>query len=229
MILWRYLLSPWFLAEAVLVLGLTLLAFRAPFTPPYFFTVAGLALSLLTVASTYVLVHAIAPLKPLQPSMTTPSGRPSGTGAVAPVLAAALIRTLQCYLLLGFVFIGGQLSDASAATLVPGMIGLIANCVLLATITVTLSTPFVHRVVQLAFLAWIGVALASYQATGTIATLLLYVRLPLLPFAACYAFGVTTIIDRAGLLALGIEALYCLALTLHAHRVFVRHAATVLA
>lgn len=198
----RYLRSGWFVAEMVGIVGLFALCFGAPFDGAYFYRIAGLALGLFALVATYVLDHSVAlPHLYLRRSLRT-LGRPT----VAPlVFAATITRVVSFILLLALVLIFRRLDSVEPLALVAGAIGLLANCALIAAVAVACSTPFARRGVQLGLLVWLVAALAAYSP-GTLLSSLPVVpwvlRLPLLPFAMCYDFGVTGTIGWSGAAAL---------------------------
>ncbi|HEX8034487.1 MAG TPA: hypothetical protein VF510_11600 [Ktedonobacterales bacterium] len=202
----RYLRSGWFVVEMVGIVGLFALCFGAPFDGAYFYRIAGLGLGLFALFATYVLDHAVAlPHMYLRRSLRT-LGRPT----VAPlVLAATITRVASFIVLLSLVLIFRRFDAVEPLALVAGAVGLLANCALIAAVAVACSTPFARRGVQLGLLAWLVAALATYTP-GTIFSSLPVVswvlRLPLLPFATCYDFGVTGDIGWLGVAALVAEA-----------------------
>ncbi|MGZ3639365.1 MAG: hypothetical protein ACXVCX_16170 [Ktedonobacterales bacterium] len=202
----RYLRSGWFFAEMVGIVGLFALCFGRAFDGAYFYRIAGLALGSFALFATYVLDHAVAlPHLYLRRSLRT-LGRPT----VAPlVLAATITRVVTFVLLLSLVLIFRRFDSIKPLALVAGAAGLLANCALIAAVAVACSTPFARRGVQLGLLTWLVAALATYSP-GTIFSSLPVVpwvlRLPLLPFAMCYDFGVTGTIGWSGAVALVAEA-----------------------
>lgn len=202
----RYLRSGWFASEMVGIVGLFALCFGAPFDGAYFYRIAGLALGLFALFATYVLDHAVAP-----PQMyLRRSLRTVGHPTVAPLVLAALItRVVSLILLLSLVLIFRRFDSVEPLAVVAGAVGLLANCALIATVAVACSTPYANRGVQLGMLVWLVAALATYSP-GTIWSSLPVVswvlRLPLLPFAMCYDFGVTGTIGWSGVAALVAEA-----------------------
>ncbi len=201
----RYVRSGWFVAEVASIAGLFALCFGAPFDAAYFYRIAGLALGLFAVIGTYALDHAVAPPRRYVRRSLRTQGRPT----VAPlVFAATVTRIIAFVLLLSLVLVFRRLTPIESRGLLAGAVGLLANCALIAAVTVVCSTPFARRGVQLGVLTWIVVALATYSP-GTNASALpaavRLLRLPLLPFAACYDFGVTGIIGWSGVAALVAE------------------------
>ena len=200
----RYVRSGWFVGEMASIAGLFVLCFGGTFDVAYFYRIAGLALALFAIIATYLLDHEMAPPHTYLLRSLHSLGRPT----VAPlVLAAALTRIISVALLLALVLIFQRL--ALVGPLLAGAVGLLANCILIAAVTVVLSSPYTRRIAQLGILAWLVTGLAAYYP-GTIFSYIPVVswvlRLPLLPFAVCYDVGVTGTIDWLGVVALAAEA-----------------------
>jgi hypothetical protein len=199
----RYTRSRWLPACIALVLVLFLVCFRYPFGAPYFYDIATFGMVAITIVTTYALVHWIlSPMAYLRTGLRT-SLRSMFAGLA---LASATISTSLILLLLFLALITRRFAETMPGPLIAGTIGLLANCILVGTLTVTLSTPATAKTMRFAFLVWLVVALSSYDADGLLMVLLWPARLLLLPFAACYNFGVTGTIDFRGLLALLAEA-----------------------
>lgn len=201
----RYLYSGWFVAEVVALAGMFALCFDAPFDGAYFYRIAGLALGLFALFTTYVLDHAVAlPSVYLRRSLRM-LGRPT----VAPlVFAAAITRFVSFMLLLSLVFIFRRLDSVEPLALAAGAVGVLANCALIVAVTVACSTPFARRGAQLGVLVWFVAALAMYSSGSILSSVPVVswvLRLPLLPFATCYDFGVTGEIGWPGVAALVAE------------------------
>ncbi len=201
----RYVRSGWFVAEVASIVGLFALCFGAPFDAAYFYRIAGLALGLVAVIGTYALDHAVAPPRWYVRHSLRTLGRPT----VAPlVFAATVMRVVAFVLLLSLVLIFRRLTPIEPRVLLAGAVGLLANCALIASVAVACSTPFARRGVQLGLLTWLVVALATYGPDTNVSSppvMLWVARLPLLPFAACFDFGVTGMIGWSGVAALVAE------------------------
>lgn len=205
----RYVRSGWFGAEVVGIIGLFALCFGTAFDGAYFYRIAGLALGLFALFATYALDHAVAlPRIYLLRSLRTL--RTLRRPTVAPlVFATATTRTISFMLLLSLVLVFRRLAPVEPLAILAGAVGLLANCALIAAVAVACSTPFARRGMQLGVLAWLVAALAAYNP-GTIVSSVPSVswvlRLPLLPFATCYNFGVTGTVGWSGVAALVAEA-----------------------
>jgi hypothetical protein len=197
--LYRYSRSKWLLVELALILVLFLVCFRDPFGAAYFFDISTFGLGAIVAITTYGLVHSlIHPMTYLRIGLRT-SLRSMFIGLA---LASAAISALLLLSLLFLAIITGRFAATAAGPLVAGGIGLLANCALIGAATIALSTSVTTNIIRLFSLVWLVLALASYSADGLLRILLFPFRLPLLPFATCYNFGVTGIIGWSGLLAL---------------------------
>lgn len=208
-ILADYAISGWILAELAYVLALYLFAFRYPFDAPYFFETANWGLSLLAVGATALLVARAMRSAAYRPAI---AHAPRQTYIAGLMLAAVAVRGAICIWLLALALLSRNLLSATPGTLLAGMLGLIANGIVLAALTLALSTAFAPRLARLATLAWLVGALYSYAATNTLADFFLTWRLPLLPIFAGFAMGLTGRVDGGGLLALAVDAVYVVVL-----------------
>ena len=198
----RYLRSYWFIAEVIAICGLFALCFGTSFDAVYFYRIAGLALGLFALIATYALDHEVLSQRIYLLHSLRALGRPT----VAPlVLAAAVTRIISFMLLLSLVFVFHRLIPIEPLAFVAGSVGLVANCVLIVAVDISCTTPFTPRAMTLGVMIWLVAALATYSSSSILLTnafVSWLLRLPLLPFAACYNFGVTGTIGWAGLVAL---------------------------
>jgi hypothetical protein len=199
----RFIRSRWLLLTLFLALVLFLVCFRYPFGASYFYDIATFGLGAITATTAYVLVRWVVP-----PIHYIRYGRRTSTESVFAglVLAMAAISASLILLVLLLALITGRFVDTGPGPLVAGAIGLLANCILVGTLTMTLSSPATTAAMRRIFLVWLVLAFASYQADGIFAVLLFPARLPLLPVAACYDFGNSGSIGWGGLLALLFQA-----------------------
>jgi len=100
------------------------------------------------------------------------------------------------------------------ANMTIGAIGLLANCIIISTLTVALSVPVATRRVQIVFLAWLVAVLYSNSNLGPVAGFLAVSRIPLAPLAACYNFGATGTMSWYDLLMLALAVGYVVGLAL---------------
>lgn len=208
-ILADFVFSGWFLAELAYVPALYVFAFRYPFDTPFFFETANWGLSLLTICATVLLVG-----RAMRPAMyrygSEQAARQAYIAGLA--LAAAALRLIVYIWLLALVLLSQHLLDATPGALLAGSLGLVANSIVLAALTLALSTTFAPRLARLLMMGWLVGALYSYIGTNTLADFFLSWRLPLLPIFAGFTMGLTGTIDGGDLLVLAVDALYVVGL-----------------
>jgi hypothetical protein len=134
------------------------------------------------------------------------------------MLATALLRVPLLVFMLGLVLITGQLIDPAAGPLLIGIIGLLPNCLLLAVLTVALSSPMATRLKRIIFLAWLALVLFAqspvFWLPEAVISVLCVASVPLLSLIACYNISVTGTIGLTGALGLVVEGVYVVALAL---------------
>jgi hypothetical protein len=198
---WRSSRAP--LIILFLTLVLFLVCFRYPFGAAYFYDIATFGLGAITAAAAFMLVRWVMP-----PMRYIRLGRRTSLVSVFAglVLAMAAISTALILLVLALALITQRFADTGPGPLLAGAIGLLANCILIGTLTMTLASPATTPAMRMIFLVWLVLAFASYQASGLLAVLLFPARLILLPTAVCYDFGISGAIGWGGLLALLAQA-----------------------
>ena len=208
----RFVRSVWLAVELIGVGLIFLLCFRSPVTVRGFFEPAGLGLALLSAVGTTGIVVSVVParlyarLAPRKDFRSMVGGLILAAGIIQGCAAVAL--TMLVLLFQRIPALGPDGVPSAGASLAAGLVGLLANTVLVAAVTVALAPPLGTQAARLVFLAWLCLALYSYIATDFLGSVLTVVRLPLLPFAAGYSFGQSGVIGAAGVLALGVEAAY---------------------
>lgn len=206
----RFVRSVWLIVDLIGIALIFLLCYRSPVTVRGFFEPAGLGLTLLTAVATAGIVTSVVPPR-LYARLAPRKDYRSMVGGL--ILAAGIIQGCAALALAMLALLLQRiLAPGAGGALAAGMLGLLANTVLVAAVTVALAPPLGTQATRLGFLAWLCLALYSYIATGFLASVLAIVRIPLLPFAVAYSFGQSGAIGPAGLLALGIEAAYIAAL-----------------
>jgi ABC-type transport system involved in cytochrome c biogenesis ATPase subunit len=134
------------------------------------------------------------------------------------MLATALLRVPLLGLMLLLVLSTGQLIDPAAGPLLIGVIGLLPNCLVLAVLTVVLSSPMATRLKRIIFLAWLALVLFAqspvFWLPEVVMSVLRFASLPLLPLIACYNISVAGTLGLAGALGVVIEGVYVVALAL---------------
>lgn len=208
-LLWDYLASGQIVGEAAVLAIVFLVAFHNAGDPAHFFEAASAGLGVLAVAGAALTV-----MSTFQPSFYTPLAERYGREACVRGLALALVTIrLGSYLyLLVPALLTGRIVGASFGAMLAGTLGLLANVILLALVTVALCPPFATSRERMGFLGWLVAALYSYVDSNLLARICVIARLPLLPLAACFDSGITGELGWGGLLALLIVAGYALGL-----------------
>ena len=197
--------SYWLLVALALTLALFLVCFRFPFGAAYFFDISAFGMGAITALTTYTLVHSIFP--PI--SYLRLGFRQSLRGTFAGLtLAAVTICSSLVLVVLLLAVVTGRFAGTTPGAVIAGTIGLLANCLVIATLTIALSAPGTTSIMRRVVLLWLVLAFASYQASGLLEILLFPAKLLLLPVAASYDFGVTGNIGWGGLVALVVQAAY---------------------
>jgi hypothetical protein len=215
----RFSRSRWLLLTLFLALVLFLVCFRYPFGASYFYDIATFGLGAITATAAYVLVRWVTP-----PMWYIRYGLRTSLASVFAGLVLAM-TAISASLILAVLFLAlitGRFVDTEPGPLVAGAIGLLANCILVGTLTMTLSTPATTAAIRRIFLVWLILAFASYQTSDILAVLLFPARLPLLPVAACYDFGNSGSIGWGGLLALLVQISFVVGLVWF-HEASLRH------
>jgi hypothetical protein len=122
-------------------------------------------------------------------------------------LAAAVLRLPMFALLLLLTLGTGKLLHPTASWIIVGTLGVVVNCLVVVALAIALCPPIATRLEQIGFLAWLVAAVYSYTS-GPLAQVLAVLRLPLLPFGACYNFSISGVLDWTGILAVVIEVFY---------------------
>src|SRR5215467_3476022 len=218
-----YVRSGWILGDVVLV-WLLYAAFFFEFggNVAYFYNTAGEALGALAILGTVVMVQRAMNARVYLPlaRLTSRSSYVRGLILATGVLRVPLFLMLML-LALSYhqfsppkCFIGDCIEGATVANMTIGAIGLLANCIIISTLTVVLSRPVATRRVQIVFLAWLVAVLYSNSNLGPVAGFLAVSRIPLAPLAACYNLGATMSWYGLLMLALALAAGYVMGLTL---------------
>jgi hypothetical protein len=194
----RYALSSWVLVDLVGISVIWASAFRGTVTPASFFEAANIGLILLAILGAYGIVQVVPPSVYLR--LVPRRDYRAALGGI--VLANAVVRAAVALALLLLTLVLHDLTYATAAGVLVGMLGLVANSVLIGTLAVALAPPIAGRVWRVGVLVVVLLALYSYQVSGPLGQVLAVTRVVLLPIAACYNLGQTGALDRAGLLAL---------------------------
>ena len=211
-----YFRSGWMWMEFVLVL----LCFAALFFPfrvytAGFYGTSNVALGAIAILGTAIMVRQATSARTYL-VLSRLSSRASYCRGL--MLATALLRVPLLLLMVGLVLITGQLIDPAAGSLLLGIIGLLPNCIVVAVLTVVLSSPVATRLKRIIFLAWLALVLFAYSPVfwlpEAVVSVLRVASVPLLPLIACYNISVTGMLGLAGALGLVVEGIYVVVLAL---------------
>ncbi len=183
----------------------------------YFYGTAGQGLGVLAVVDTVVIVQrslktarAYLPLSHLSSRSAYVRGLILATCVLrVPLFLLTLLLASSYHSHVPVLGIQG----ATLANMRPGAIGLLLNCMLLATLTIVLSLPIATRRIQIVFLAWLVGMLYSNVGGTAFAHYLSVLRLPLNPLLICYNLGLNPALDGYTLLMLLLAVVYLVALT----------------
>ena len=211
-----YFRSGWMWAEFVLVL----VCFAALFFPfqenvANFYGTSNLDLGGIAVLGTAIMVRQATSARTYLVLSRLPSRAAYSRGLM---LATAFLRVVLFVFMLVLVLVTQRLSDPAAGPLLIGVIGLLPNCMLLAVLTVALSSPVGTRLKRIIFLVWLAVVLFAqspvFWLPEAMVSVLRIASLPLLPLIACYNISVTGTRGLTGLLGVIVEGVYVVALAL---------------
>lgn len=211
-----YFRSGWMWLEFVLVL----LCFAALFFPfrvytAGFYGTSNLALGAIAILGTAIMVRQATSARTYL-VLSRLSSRASYSRGL--MLATALLRVPLLIVMLALVLITGQLIDPSAGTMLVGVIGLLPNSIVVAVLTVALSSPVATRLKRIVFLAWLVLVLFAqspvFWLPEAVISVLRVASVPLLPLIACYNISVNGTIGLAGVLGLMVEMVYVIVLAL---------------
>jgi len=211
-----YLRSGWMWLEFVLVL----LCFAALFFPfrvyvAGFYGTSTLALGAIAILGTAIMVRQATSARTYL-VLSRLSSRASYSRGL--MLATALLRVPLLVFMLLLVLITGQLIDPAAGPLLIGIIGLLPNCIVVAVLTVMLSSPIAMRLKRIIFLVWLALVLFAqspvFWLPEVVISVLRIASVPLLPLIACYNISMTGRIGLTGLLGVVVEGVYVVALAL---------------
>jgi hypothetical protein len=209
-----HLRSGWLWGEIVAVLVLYVVFFDYPGTTgdlSYFYGFGGRSLGAIAAVGAAIMAH-----RALGARAYLPLARLASRGPYVRGLALAAVATrlpLVVELLALYLRAHHHFQGAWERHFIVGMLGLVANCALIAAVTVVLSPPIATRFNQIVFLFWLVLALSSYTNLGWISTVFSVARLPLLLVVACYNFGSKGVMDWLGALAFALTLAAIVALT----------------
>ena len=208
-----YARSGWLWGEVVCVVPFYLVFWYYPGTEEYFFSTGSVGLCVLALIGTAIMAHRAMSARIYLPLARLPSRAACTRGLV---LATGALRIPLYLLLLGLALAFNSIIAPRPVDIVIGSLGAVANCLVIATLVVTLSPPMATRLTRILFLAWLVLAFAPLPGIGWLAALFSLARLPLLPLAANIGLGTTPNLGLVGFWPLPVAALYVVGLTLAA-------------
>jgi hypothetical protein len=212
-----YIRSGWLLLDLVCVWFLYAVFFyEFGGDVPYFYSTTSQGLGALSIISTVIMMQ-----RATKAQMYLPLARLTARGVYicGLLLATAVLRVLSFFLMLLLALgyhahsPGLGIEGATISNMLPGALGLVLNCLILAALTVVLSVPIATRRIQILFLAWLAATLYSNTSVGIVAQYLSVVRAPLAPLLANYDLGTTASITGYSLLMLLLALGYIVGLT----------------
>lgn len=191
-----------------LVVALALYAFydlEYPGNMVYFFGTAGEGLGALAIVASAILAFRATRARMYLTLACLPSRGAYVRGMILaagilriPVYLVLMILTLLTHSITGSVTLGGMFW---------GSVGLLDNCVVLSTLTITLSPPMATRYARIVFLFWLALTLYSFTQGNALPDL----RLPLVPLADSYTLT-TAGLSLQALVSLAGSAVYIVGL-----------------
>ena len=218
-----YMRSGWILGDIILIWLLYAIFFlEFGGNVSYFYGTAGQGLSVVAILGTVVMVQ-----RAMNARVYLPLSRITSRSAYIRglVIATAVLR-IPLFLMLMLLAMTHHnfspppctfmdcIQGATFSNMLPGAIGLLANCIIIATLIVTFSAPIATRPARILLLLWFVAVLYSNTTPGPIAAFLSISRIPLIPLSICYSFGTTATIGWSGIGALLMMAVYVVGLTL---------------
>src|SRR5947209_2652229 len=219
-----YMRSGWILGDVVFVWLLYAIFFlEFGGNVAYFFGTAGQGLGVLAILGTVIMVQramnarVYLPLSRLTSRSAYIRGLIIATGVMRVPLFLMLLLLAQSYHQFSPPAcdgIGHCIEGSTLRNMTIGSLGLLANCIVIATLIVTFSAPIATRRARIIFLAWFAAVLYSNTSPGPVAAVLGVTRIPLIPLALCYNLGTMGTMDWSGVGALVMMAVYVVGLTL---------------
>lgn len=205
-----YLRSGWMWAEFMLVLAFFVLLFF-PYleSTSYFDGVAMACLGAIAVLGPAIMVRQATGARTYLLLARLSSRAAYSRGLM---LAAAVLRIPLYGFFLALVLLAHRLIDPTPSALLWGALGTLSNTILIALLTVALSTPIATRLKRIAFLSWLALVLFSYKPIIALPTwlesVLSLTQIPLWPLAACYTLSLSGNFDLSSLLGLLLLGMY---------------------
>jgi hypothetical protein len=128
------------------------------------------------------------------------------------ILATALLRIPLFLFMCALALLARRMTNPTLENILIGAPGLLIINILVAALTVALTSPIGTRRKRMLFLAWVAIVLFSaspiFRLPAPVIAVLSVSRLPLIPVGICYNIGVNSSIDASALPAFFIVALY---------------------
>jgi len=214
----------WILFDFLAVLVM-LLALFYPFaaTTAAFYGSAGLALLGLAVLGSVIVMRPAMSARAYLILARLPSRASYSRGMM---IAACALRVFDCLLATVLALATGRIIHPMPGPLAMGLIGVMADCIVVAALTVTLCAPIGSRAALILFLVWFIAAFLPVRDTAHLPTVLPALmglaRLPVAPFSTLFGASATGADAPSILLALAVEAGYIGALAWVAGRLLER-------
>jgi len=205
-----YVRRGWILLDLLAVMVM-LLALFYPFaaTTAAFYGSAGLALLGLAVLGSVIVMRFAMSARTYLILARLPSRASYGRGMM---IAACTLRVFDCLLATVLAVATGRIIHPMPGPLAMGLIGVMADCVVVAALTVTLCAPIGSRAALILFLVWFIAAFLPVRDAAhlpaVLPALVGLARLPLAPFSTLFGAGATGADVPSILLALAVEAVY---------------------
>lgn len=209
-----YFRSGWMWGEFVLVL----VFFAALFFPflenvSYFYGTSTWGLSAIAVLGTTVMTRQASSARTytILARLSTRAAYCRGL-----VLATALLRIPLFLFMCALALLARRLTNPTLGNMLVGAPGLLIINILVAALTVALTSPIGTRRKRMLFLAWIAIVLFSaspiFRLPDLVMNVLSIARLPLIPVSISYDIGVNSSIDASALPGFLLVALYIVGL-----------------
>ena len=185
----------------------------------YFYNISGFGLLAITILGTALMAQRemsariYLPFARLGSRAAYVRGLMLATGALRIPLFLLLLLLVMLYSGNGSHFCTPVcIEGATWSNMLPGAIGVLANCMVVSTLTVTFSLSIGTKRSLVVLLVWVAAVLYSNTGRSAVATFLSFTRIPLIPLGTVYSFGLDGTIGWGGLLAILVEVLYVLGL-----------------
>jgi hypothetical protein len=167
----------------------------------YFYGTAGQGLGALAILSTVVMTQRAFSARVYLPLARLISRSAYVRGVM---LASAFLRVPSFLLLLALEsgyheFQPPGIRGATIGNMIPGALGLLANCFVLTALIVAISAPIATRRARIIFFAWLAALLWSRTSPHPISDVLVVTQIPLIPISLCYGMGASGRRDLGGI------------------------------